>query len=190
VPPHVQSRALVAIDGVDGAGKTVFADELGLELAGRGRQTVRASIDDFLHPPDVRYRRGRSSPEGFWLDSYDYTRFEAEVLDPFRRSAASAILVVDGIFLHRDELVRNWDFSVFLRVTFDTAYARMSKRDGCPALPEHPANRRYLEGQRLYFAACQPWTRASMVIVNDDLAAPSVSSHGPVRETRHRDARP
>ncbi len=69
-------------------------------------------------------------------------------------------------FLHRDELVRNWDFSVFLRVTFDTAYARMSKRDGCPALPEHPANRRYLEGQRLYFAACQPWTRASMVIDN------------------------
>ena len=183
-------RVLIAVDGIDGAGKTVFADGLAEVFAEGGSTVFRSSIDGFHRPRSERYARGRRDPLGFYLDSYDYARFEAEVLDPFRRSAASAVLVVDGIFLHRDELVRNWDFSVFLRVTFDMAYARMSKRDGCPALPEHPANRRYLEGQLLYFAACQPWTCASMVIDNNDLAAPSVSSHGTVRETRHRDARP
>jgi len=41
----------VAIDGVDGAGKTHFADE----LAGRLEPTPqRLSIDDFLNPEEVR----------------------------------------------------------------------------------------------------------------------------------------
>lgn len=169
---------LVAVDGMDGAGKTVFADELGRELAERGRPVRRASIDDFLHPPDVRYRRGRWSPAGFWLDSYDYAAFEAQVLEPFCREPTGAVLVVDGIFLHRDELIRHWDFSVFLDVSVETAYARMSTRDGVPASPAHPANRRYVEGQRRYFSACQPWTRASMIINNDHVSAPFVIPHG------------
>lgn len=29
-----------------------------------------------------RYARGGTSPEGFWLDSYDYARLKAEVLEP------------------------------------------------------------------------------------------------------------
>jgi uncharacterized protein len=33
-----------------------------------------------------------------------------------------------------------------------------------------------VEGQRLYFAACRPWTRASLVIDNNDLAAPFVAA--------------
>jgi uridine kinase len=46
-------RVLVAVDGVDGAGKTTFADAL---LALLARPVVRASADDFLHRREVRYR--------------------------------------------------------------------------------------------------------------------------------------
>lgn len=60
----------VGIDGVDGAGKTIFADELAVALRGFGRPAVRVSLDGFHNPRHVRYRGGRSSPEGFWLDSY------------------------------------------------------------------------------------------------------------------------
>ena len=42
----------VGIDGVDGAGKTTFADELALTLEGLGRRAIRASIDGF-HSPRV-----------------------------------------------------------------------------------------------------------------------------------------
>ncbi len=59
----------VGVDGVDGAGKTTFADELAGALAPSGRQIIRVCADDFLNPRDVRYLRGRSSPEGFFLDS-------------------------------------------------------------------------------------------------------------------------
>jgi hypothetical protein len=72
----------VGIDGVDGSGKTVFADELADVLKIRGRRVVRISVDDFHNVSAVRYARGRSSPEGFWLDSFNYERLRADVLEP------------------------------------------------------------------------------------------------------------
>lgn len=185
----------VGVDGVDGAGKTIFADELAELLRTAGRDVVRVSIDGFHNPRAVRYRRGRTSPEGFWLDSYDYPRFHAEVIEPFSpggdrryrsaiRDVASdevietrpavaredALLIVDGIFLNRDELCGCWDFSVFLRAEFDETFRRMASRDGCPADPSAPENHRYLAGQQLYLAACDPESRADVVIDNGDPA--------------------
>jgi hypothetical protein len=75
--------ARVAIDGVDGVGRSVFADELARVLETDGSTVVRASVDGFHQPPDVRYRRGRGSPEGFYLDSYRYEELERVLLRPF-----------------------------------------------------------------------------------------------------------
>ncbi len=127
----------VAVDGVDGAGKSTFADELAEALAPSGRQVVRASVDDFHRPRDLRHARGRDSPEGFFEDSYDHERLAELLLDPLgpggsrrlRRkafdhrtdtpvhapeevAAADAVLLLDGIFLHRDELAGRWDLSI------------------------------------------------------------------------------
>jgi hypothetical protein len=49
------------------------------------------------------------------------------------------VLLLDGIFLHRDELVGAWDFSVFLDVPVDIAVARMVERDGPTPIPTIPA---------------------------------------------------
>jgi uridine kinase len=73
---------LVAVDGVDGAGKTTFADELVTHLEALGSATVRASVDGFHRPRRQRHRRGRCSPEGFFLDSYDLDALRARLLDP------------------------------------------------------------------------------------------------------------
>lgn len=52
----------IGIDGVDGAGKTIFADELAEVLRAAGQKVVRVSIDGFHNPREVRYVRGRSFP--------------------------------------------------------------------------------------------------------------------------------
>ncbi len=57
----------VGIDGVDGAGKTVFGDELAQVLEKAGRPIIRASVDCFHHPRSLRYRLGRHSPHGYFL---------------------------------------------------------------------------------------------------------------------------
>jgi len=75
---------MVAIDGVDGAGKTCFADQLAAELGRCGVSVIRASVDGFHHPAEVRHRRGRSSPEGFCHDPYDYQRLTRLLLTPLR----------------------------------------------------------------------------------------------------------
>ena len=194
-------RALVAIDGVDGAGKSVFADALATWMRAQGRPVIRASADDFHHRRGVRYRRGRDSPEGFWRDSFDYETLRKELLEPLRpegsgryRCAAhdlmtderldlpwesaphDAVLVLDGLFLHRDELVDLWDFSVLLEVPFTVSVPRMAIRDDTSPHPEHPSLVRYVQGQRLYFAACSPRDRADVVIDNADWNHPTVVS--------------
>ena len=189
----------VAIDGVDGAGKTTFADELGAAVAAMGRPVIRASVDGFHNPKAVRYQRGRHSPEGFFEDSYNYSALKKYLLDPlspcgsrrYRRAffdhvtddivpandleaLPSSILLIDGIFLHRPELLAYWDASVFLRTDFTVSVARCAARDGSSPDPAAPSNRRYVEGQRLYLRSCQPEAKATIVIDYNDLSAPSI----------------
>jgi uridine kinase len=196
LPPDRPRR--VAIDGVDGAGKTVLADELAGLLAAAGRPVLRASVDGFHRPRAQRYARGRRSPEGYYLDSYDYATLRSVLLDPldsassgasvctavwdhrqdapvprrWRPVSAATVLLFDGIFLHRPELRDHWDLSIFCRVGPEVSCARMAVRDGAPADPTDPANRRYVEGQRRYIAACDPESLVTYVVDNSDLAAP------------------
>jgi uridine kinase len=194
--------ALVAVDGVDGAGKTVFADELAAVLGGvigaDTRRVVRASVDGFHHPRAHRHAAGRTGTT-FWSRSYDYPALRRELVDPWRSGAGAryrtavhdvdtdralhepvavvpegGVLLLDGIFLQRDELAGLWDLVVFLDVGFETSVARMAARDGTVADPAHPAQARYVEGQRIYVAACDPRGRADVVVDNTDLAEPRI----------------
>lgn len=187
----------VAIDGVDGAGKTTLADDLAATLERAGRQVIRASIDGFHRPRADRHRRGRRSPEGYYHDSFDLALLRAALLDPLgpggdrsyrsaawdwrgdrpvdrpaARAASDAILVFDGVFLMRPELSACWDFRVFLHVDFRHSVARACARDATDEAGREALRvlyrDRYVPGQRLYLDACDPRARADVVIVNDD----------------------
>ncbi len=54
----VKHPTRVAVDGPPAAGKTMLADELAVVLRERGRDVIRATIDDFLFPRAQRYPRG------------------------------------------------------------------------------------------------------------------------------------
>jgi len=194
-------RVIIAVDGIDGAGKTVFADALAEVFAEDGSAVFRASIDDFHRPRAERYARGVRSPEGFYRDSYDYSTFRRVLIDPFRDGAQTgattgfqlaafddardspveaawttaprdAVLIVDGIFLHRPELRGLWNWSIWLDVPIDVAYRRMALRDGSDPNPSAPANTRYRDGQELYLKDATPREQAPVIIDNTDLAHP------------------
>jgi uridine kinase len=194
-------RVIVAVDGVDGAGKTTFADGFAETFAETGAAVFRAGIDDFHRPRAERYARGRTSPEGFYRDSYDYATFRRVLIDPFRDGAQTsgatgfqlaafdlrrdvaveaqwvtaprdAVLIVDGIFLHRPELRDLWDWSVWLEVPETVAARRLADRDGSDPDPDAPANARYRQGQRIYLQDARPEAAASAVVDNSDLAHP------------------
>jgi len=189
----------VAIDGVDGVGKTRLADELVNPVESQGRPVIRASIDGFHNPRSVRYRLGRTSPEGYFRDSFncaaltsvllaplgpggtrlyrravfDY-RIDSELATPLETASQDAILLFDGVFLHRPELLSYWDLSIFLDAPFEVTIARAAGRDGSSPDVNAPENRRYVEGQQLYLRTCEPRRAASIVIDNQDLASPEL----------------
>jgi uridine kinase len=187
----------VAIDGPDAAGKTTLADELAPLIERSGRPAIRASIDDFHRPRRERIARGSESPAGYFHDSFDYTELRAALLDPlgpggsreFRRrifdvrtdepvtapvevAPARAILVFDGVFLLRRELIDCWDFSVFLAVPFAETGRRAVARDLTLFGDEEEVLRRYaaryIPGQQLYFSQAHPLEKADAVVHNED----------------------
>jgi uridine kinase len=197
---HPARIVRVAIDGVDGAGKTTLADTLA-PLVEQGRPAIRASVDDFHHPRTLRYARGRHSPDGFYLDSYDYDAFRKLLLDPVSaggcgryiarsfdldndrpfdpislQAPPAAALIIDGIFLHRAELRSYWDLSVFLKVDFEVSVPRGAQRGSAPDSPDAaaPLNQRYVGGQMRYFRESAPEQRADIVIDYNDLRQPKI----------------
>ena len=185
-------------------GKTTLADELVDPVRQRGRPVIRASIDGFHNPRSVRYRLGRSSPEGYVRDSFNHDALTAGLLRPlgpggslcyqravfdYRTDSAvdvpselappDAILLFDGVFLHRPELREYWDFSVFLEAPFEVTIARCAQRDGSSPDVDAPANRRYVEGQQIYLRESEPARRATIVVRHDDLSFPEIAPRVP-----------
>jgi uridine kinase len=202
---QLPNPARIAIDGVDAAGKTSLADELQAILqAATPRPVIRASIDRFHNPREVRYRQGPDSPEGYYEDSFDLPELKRSLLDPLGpggdrtirtelfdfhanepvqsnavQVAADAVLLFDGVFLLRPELAGCWDFTIFVQVTFETVLARVVQRDRATLGDEQTIisryRRRYIPAQRHYLEACRPAERADVVIGNDDPEIPRPS---------------
>lgn len=187
-----KGRVLIAVDGVDGAGKTHFADDLAEAVRTKGHAAFRASIDGFHRPKSERYLKGKDSPEGFYRDSYDYSLFRRVLVEPFRLGGSTAfvpaafdvardtavqprwvtgpddaLLIVDGIFLHRPELRALWNYSIWLDVPPEIAEARLIDRDG-----PNGVGSRYLEGQKLYLAEANPRAAATAIYDNSDFTQP------------------
>ena len=144
----------VAIDGPPAAGKTTLADELAVVLRAQGRDVIRATIDDFLFPRAQRYPRGEYSAEGCYFDTHDYDALNRVLLDPlgpggdrrfqhavYDRTAdtalsppvttapADAVLVFDGVFLLRPELIDRWDLRIFVSTAFEKTVDRAVIRE-------------------------------------------------------------
>jgi len=144
----------IAVDGIDCAGKTTLANQLARLLG-----ATRISVDDYLRPAEERYRRGPESPEGYFLDSFDYDRFRRAVL------ATDGTVVADGIFLQRPELDDLWSLRIWIEIDFEQALERALVRDAAvmPNVRER-YERRYWPGQQLYIDAVDPRAHADIVV--------------------------
>lgn len=171
-------RVLVGIDGLAGSGKTSFADELGTLISECGLEVVRLTLDAYL--------TAAAMPTEAALDSV-----VEDVLRPLARdgsgryrttplgaaaarwacAAEAAVVIVDGRFLHHPTLLaagtpRIWDYSVWLEVPIEQAYARLHQlRDSDPD-PRAPSNLASTTVQLQYIAACDPAGHADLVVDN------------------------
>jgi len=196
---------LVGIDGVDASGKTTLSDELINHLRKTNRPIIKASIDGFHNPKQVRYRKGRNSPEGYYLDSFNYQALidklllplslngslqyrtkvfnfldNREVVSPIQNANHNSILIMEGIFLFRPQIVKYWDFKIFLDVHFKITLKRNINRTmeiqylGSEQEIVDKYKKRYMPGQKLYFKDANPKEKADIVIDNNNFENPII----------------
>jgi uridine kinase len=203
----------VGIDGVSCAGKTMLADELVEPLRNRGRNVIRATIDGFHNPREIRHRQGRGCPKGYYEDSFDIDSVLSCVLLPlgpggsreyqtarfdFRTDTAvdcpiqivdpGAVLVFEGVMLHRPELLPHWDLTVFVDASFDVTIRRAFVRDQDLFKTEENTKtiyeQRYIPGQRLYMEKESPAEKANVIFRNDDIENPELIIQRPADQVR------
>ena len=189
------------MDGIDCAGKTTLASSLARVLTAGGLRVIQASVDDFHRPRAIRYRQGEESARGYFEDAFDYDALRSALLLPlgpggsrrYRRAVFDhrtdmpvhapeeiapddCVLIVDGVFLLRPELIDLWDFRIFVDVSFDVALRRAIERDrdlfGTAEVVKKRYHQRYFPAQCLYLDGARPRKKADIVVKNDDVKSP------------------
>ncbi len=199
----------VGIDGVSASGKTRFADDLVEPLKKLGRHVIRASIDGFHNPQDIRYQQGEHSSKGYVEDSFNYGAVVQNVLGPLgptgqlkykrslfnfvanenidiscKKAKPDSILIFEGVLLFCSELNHHWDYKIFIDASFETIINRAMLRDderlgGNDKLLKK-YYKRYIPGQKAYLVKYKPHKQANIVVNNNNYHKPYI-----VRKTTH-----
>lgn len=187
---------LVAINGIEGTGKTVLAEKMTEYLNSENLNAIQVSIDGFHFNKEVRYKQGRDSAKGYYEDSYDEIAFVEKVLkssqtefpnytigthnlesdeylnlEPIKLKENS-ILITDGAYLFKPNYRNHWDLKIYLKTSFEIAMKRGIERDknslGGIELTKEKYEKRYHKSSRIYLNENEPEKIADIIIDNSD----------------------
>ncbi len=173
-------RTLVGVDGIAGSGKSTFADELGGLISECGLKVIRIPMDEYLSPDEPALPGAAA-----------FAAAVEDVLQPLARDGSGryrtapaghqpgrwacapeeAVVIVDGLFLHHPSLIaagvpRAWDYSVWLEVPIEQAYARLHELRGSDPDPRSASSLPSATVQLQYIATCDPAGQADLVVDN------------------------
>ena len=184
---------LVALTGIDGAGKGYIARQLVHELRSRGMKVADITSDGWLNLPHVRFD-DQNPAEHFYLHALRFEEMFERLLLPLRERRSVRldadyaeetattyrphvyayddidVIVLEGIYLLKRGLRMHYDTSVWIDCTFETALERAIARaqEGLPRDETVAAYQRiYFPAQRLHFERDAPQTAATATITND-----------------------
>ena len=185
--------ALVALSGIDGAGKSHVAAALRERLHALDRNAVVIGIDPWQHPQSERLA-GADPGSHFYRHAIRFSALFEELVLPlverrtidlatqlirtdadvhyehrYRFDAVDAVLL-EGIFLLQARFLPRYDLAVWLECSFASALRRALARNQEGLPPEAiraDYERVYFAAQRHHFAVDAPRARADRVIVNE-----------------------
>ncbi|TGV00455.1 nucleoside/nucleotide kinase family protein [Flavivirga rizhaonensis] len=186
----------IAINGIEGTGKTVMAEKLTEYLNSENIKAIQVSIDGFHFNKEVRYKQGRDSAKGYYEDSYDEIAFVEKVLKSSQTEfpkytiathdletdeylniepielEKNTVLVTDGAYLFKPNYRNHWDLKIYLKTSFEIAMRRGIERDknsfGGIELTKEKYEKRYHKSSRMYLNENEPEKIADIIIDNSD----------------------
>jgi uridine kinase len=174
-------RFIVGIDGLGGAGKTTVAKELRHALELSNHKTILVHLDDHIVETHKRYGTGNDEWFEYYFLQWDIGLLETELFKklhgsgsinlPFYHSPSdtvttkaihldpSAIVLIEGVFLQREEWRRYVDFMVYIDCSHELRAERVLDRDFY--LGDHQARldkykRRYWLAEEYYVDEMNP----------------------------------
>jgi HAD superfamily hydrolase (TIGR01549 family) len=190
------SPFVVGINGIDGSGKTEFAEALEKFLIDRNYQTQAIHLDDFHNPKAIRYA-GKDQADNYYNRSFNINLIIEKLLKPLRQKNSfsvqmtlldwltdkydierefsfnpETIVIFEGAFLFRKELAPHINYKIFLDITFEESKKRAKDRDPEAAIEKYDI--KYLPAQAKYLKECPPGDTADMVIDNTDWEYPCI----------------
>jgi len=184
---HEKGRPfIVAIDGLSGAGKTTLVEQ----LRGTEMNEVVLHIDDFIVERHRRYGTGQSEAMEYYELQWDIDLLAETLFKPLREGqtnltlpyyerdrdeivmrpievAIDALILIEGIFLLRDEWRAYFDYVVYLDCPQEVRYERVLNRDTYIGdLSERLAKyeRRYWPGEAHYIKMINPQAQADQIV--------------------------
>lgn len=198
------SPQLVAVSGKDASGKTVMADLLSEYLKSKtDRHIIRISADDFMNQRSVRRTVTDSEGESCYKHTFNFELLKKYVLEPLQLDGSyiyktkvfdqptdcqmlsddnkadnDAIIIMDGVFLFKSDLVDYWDLKILLETDNDVLIERGALRDAVRIGSYEEARKKYLDryiaSQTIYYEQENPTKSADIIINNNDFNNPLV----------------
>jgi len=202
----LDDKPLVAgINGMDTSGKTRLAIEIEEELKNRGVPVQVVHIDDFHNPKSIRYQEGLPDYLQYYYLSINFPKLVQEILQPIKSNGKlerelilldlksdkwsmlrryvvdnSTLVIVEGVFLFKEELQRFFDVSILLEVEEAEIIKRAWQRDvpneGNGVIDKY--FKKYLPAQRMYRKKSKPEKFATIIIENSNWEKPKVKRGG------------
>jgi len=186
----------IAINGIEGTGKTVFAEKLTKYLNSNEMKAIQISIDGFHFNKEVKYKQGRNSAKGYYENSYDEMTFVNKVLKSTQTEKPNyisathdldtdeylnlkpieisneTITITDGAYLFKPNYIHHWDLKIYLKTDFESAMKRGIERDkenlgGFEATKEK-FEQRYHKASKIYLIENKPEGKADIIFNNSD----------------------
>ncbi|MGN0638360.1 MAG: AAA family ATPase [Huintestinicola sp.] len=181
---------IIGIDGLGGAGKSTVSECIKKTFAKTDIQITILHIDDFIQPRAVRYSDKAEEWECYYNLQWRYDYLIDEIIKPIRSGEpfhkkielydkdndcyilsdtdipVGSVVIIEGIFLQREELRDLFDFMIYIDVPEETRLKRVLERDGYIGDKEQIAakyNSRYFPAERYYCEHCSPAENAQLV---------------------------
>lgn len=162
---------IVAIDGVDGSGKSRLAAALAAALTGGGLRVTTVHVDDFRRPLELTGVEPEAETDVYYDRYYDFAAVGAALATAARAGTA----IIEGVMPLRAGLPPD-SWLVVLEVSAEEARRRILARDQAkgrsPEEVSRRIDRRYFPAQARYRAAYDPAGRAHALIDNEDWRHP------------------
>jgi uridine kinase len=173
------ARRIVAVDGLDGSGKSRLANALAAACAADGVAVTQLHVDDFRRDVDFAGLDAGEEAARYYDDYFDLAALDGALASFQAGSAGDAELaIVEGVFTLRVPAVTASAGLIVLTVSADEARRRILARDRHKGRTDEEIERRiahrYFPGQERYRANHDPEARAAAIVDNEDWRRPRV----------------